>query len=187
LPKAIQCYQSQKYPHKELLILADGEDVRDLLPPDDESIRLLHLAGAPYISEKRNFGCSEAAGDVIVHFDDDDFSAPLRVADQVSRLLASGLSVTGYCVMRFSDGTRAWRYAGTGEYALGTSLCYWKQWGLSHPFPAVQVGEDNAFVQVAYAAGQLISVDARELMWASIHPGNTSPRTLGSIFQPLAA
>ena len=44
----------------ELLILADGADVRDLVP-DDDRIRLIHLEGHPGIGDKRNFGCERSA------------------------------------------------------------------------------------------------------------------------------
>jgi glycosyltransferase involved in cell wall biosynthesis len=175
LPKAIQCYREQTYPNKELLILADGENVRDLLP-DDETIRLIELAGSPEIGEKRNFGCERAAGDLIAHWDDDDWSAPGRLADQVTRLLDSGKCVTGYRSMRFTDGTTSWKYTGTAHFALGTSLLYRKEWWKGHRFKALQIGEDNAFVSEALAV--LITVDAGDLMWASVHKGNTSPRNL---------
>lgn len=177
LPKAITCYQKQTYPNRELLILADGESVRDLIPIDD-SIRLLELSGSAEIGDKRNLGCERARGPIICHWDDDDYSAPGRIDDHVGRLLESNLSVTGYNSMRFTDGVRWWLYTGAPHYALGTSLCYRREWWRSHPFPSLHVGEDSGFTGAANAAGQLVSVDAGELMWASIHGGNTSPRQL---------
>lgn len=177
LPKAIKCFQSQTYPNRELLILADGVDVRDIVP-DDSRIRLIHLKSAAEIGTKRNYGCERAAGEIIAHWDDDDCSAPERLADQIARMKETGVAVTGYHTMRFTDGTRWWLYAGTRNYALGTSLCYRRDWWRAHQFPALQVGEDNRFVAEAWAAGQLVSVDAGELMHASIHATNTSPRNM---------
>jgi glycosyltransferase involved in cell wall biosynthesis len=183
LPQAIKCYQQQTYPHRELLILADGEDVRDLIP-SDPTIRLVHLDRRTEIGEKRNFGCAIGSGDVLCHWDDDDWSAPGRMAAQVSRLLQSGLSVTGYSAMRFTDGARWWQYSGSLVYALGTSLCYWFDWWEAHPFPSLNVGEDNRFVEQAAQAGQLITADAKELMYATIHHSNTSPRQMsGSVWR----
>ena len=66
-----------------MLILADGEDVRDLVPNDDDSIRLVHIEEGRTVGEKRNFGVSRACGEIITHFDDDDWSAPARLADQI--------------------------------------------------------------------------------------------------------
>jgi hypothetical protein len=130
------------------------------------------------IGRKRNLGCSWAEGAVIVHWDDDDFSAPGRIADQVERLHETGKAVTGYHSMKFTDGERWWQYSGNPSYSLGTSLCFQREWWKSSPFPAVQVGEDNTFVGMANHRRELSSVDAGDMMHATIHPGNTSPRQL---------
>jgi DNA-binding transcriptional LysR family regulator len=159
------------------LILADGEDVRDLLPNDDR-IRLIHIDEGCRIGEKRNFGCDRASGEIIAHWDDDDFSAPARLSDQVHRLLQSGKPVTAYHSMHFTDGREWWQYRGNSGVAIGSSLCFRKSWWREHPFPAKQVGEDGEFARAALRAGQLITAPAGLLMAASIHPGNTSPRQL---------
>ena len=65
LPQAIACFQRQTHKDAELLILADGEDVRDLLPADDSRVRLIHLERPLNVGDKRNFGCERAAGHVI--------------------------------------------------------------------------------------------------------------------------
>lgn len=178
LPKAIACYQAQTYPNRELLIVADGADVRDLIP-NDPSIRLLQIEEGIRIGEKRNFGCDRAAGEIIATWDDDDFSAPDRLADQVQRLEASGCAVTGYCPMLFTDGERWWQYVnGDKLFALGTSLCFRRSWWASHPFKPIQVGEDGAFIEPAKKAKEITVVPANELMYATIHRNNTSPRSL---------
>jgi O-antigen biosynthesis protein len=185
LPKAIESFQNQTYRRRELMILADGQDVRHLVPERDPRIRLIHLEGRPAIGAKRNYGCERAAGEIVAHFDDDDYSANGRIADQVQRLLESGKAVTGYHSMRFTDGVRWWKYEGTPNYALGTSLCYRRDWWNRHRFPAVQVGEDNAMVAAAHAAGELVTADTGDLMYATNHSGNTSPRKLGDNWRPL--
>lgn len=167
-----------------MLILADGADVRDLVPAD-ERIRYLYLDGATGIGEKRNFGCSQAGGEIVAHWDDDDWSESGRLEDQVQRLVSSGMAVTGYHSMRFTDGQRWWKYEGTPDYIIGTSLCYWKSWWEAHRFPALQVGEDNAFRTEAFEARKLIAVDAGDRMYATNHPGNTSPRRLSSNWKAL--
>jgi glycosyltransferase involved in cell wall biosynthesis len=174
LPYALQCARYQTYEPTEILVVSSGEPVADLLPDD---IRHVHLAGNPCIGAMRNAGCGAARGDVVAHFDDDDFSDPERLSDQMALLLDSGLAVTGYRSMRFTDGVRSWRYLGSPLFVLGTSLCYRRQWWEQHPFPAIQVGEDNSFV-VAAASGRQLAVadDAGDLMFATNHTGNTSPR-----------
>ena len=177
LPKAIACIQRQTYRDSELLILADGEDVRDLVP-DDPRIRLIHISESLEIGSKRNLGCDLARGDVIAHWDDDDHSEPERLADQINRLAASSKPVTGYHSMRFTDGASWWQYRGAPDYSLGTALCYRRGWWSEHRFPAVQIAEDGAFAQAAAESDALTSVDAGRLMYATIHDGNTSPRRM---------
>jgi glycosyl transferase family 2 len=160
--------------------------VRDLVP-DDERIRLVHLAETRSIGEKRNFGCERASGELICHWDDDDCSGPGRLASQVETLCRDGnKAVAGFHSMRFTDGTRWWKYIGTKNYALGTSLCYRKDWWTVNRFQSRQIGEDNAFTANAHSHRQLITADAGDLMYATIHPGNTSPRSFGSNFKLIA-
>lgn len=167
--------------------MGDGEDVRDLIP-DDSRIRLMQLEGGDPLSigEKRNFGCERAAGSVIIHFDDDDYSAPHRTQNQITRLVTSKLAVTGYRSMMFTtvDGKR-YLYSGAADYALGTSLCYRKEWWQANQFPALQIAEDNAFVRRAANAGQFTATHSCGLLMATIHPGNTSPRNMNSAWKEL--
>lgn len=182
----LQSFLHQTYPNRELLIIADGEDIRDLTD-DLPGVRLIHVAEQRQIGAKRNFGCKRAEGEIVCHFDDDDYSAPGRIAAQVAALEAHpDKAVTGYHSMKFTDNAGAWwKYAGGLHYALGTSLCYRRAWQEKHPFPATQIGEDNAFVGTAWSLNELHTEDAGELMHATIHAGNTSPRTLGSAWTRL--
>ena len=62
------------------------------------------------------------------------------IADQIDRLLGSCNAFTGFHSMRFTDGVRWWKYEGNRSYALGTSLCYRRDWWNAHRFPAIHVG-----------------------------------------------
>ena len=182
LPKAITCFQTQTHRNAELLILSDGQDVQDLLPVDPR-IRLIHLDTRLSIGSKRNFGCSRADGTIVAHWDDDDHCEPNRLSDQLARMDRTGKAVTGYYAMRFTDGDSWWRYTGNQTYSLGTSLVYRLEWWDKNRFADVQVGEDNQFVAAASGAGELATEDAGEMMYATIHAGNTSPRNLDAPWQ----
>jgi glycosyltransferase involved in cell wall biosynthesis len=187
LPLAIECFQRQTYPAK-LLILADGDDVTDIVPAA-ENIRLYVMQVPPATTGgKCNFGCSIADADVIVTWDDDDWSGPDRIAHQLSQMETTGKAVVGYHSMWFTDGVDWWKYTGIPTTATGTSLCYRRDWWAAHPFRPLNVGYDVWFVKAAVAAGELVSMDAGDLMYASIHAGNSSPRELGtSCWHKLAA
>lgn len=179
LPQAIRCYQAQTYPNRELLVVADGDDVRSLVEDvQDDSIRLIEIEEGYSIGAKRNYGCERAQSPLVAHWDDDDYSAPGRLADQVGRLLDSGKAATGYRSMRFTDGREWWEFRRSDCHAIGTSLVYRREWALAHAFRAIQQGEDYYFVLEAAARGQLSVSDAGDLMYATIHPNNTSARSL---------
>jgi hypothetical protein len=116
-----------------------------------------------------------------LHWDDDDFSAPTRIEDQVKRLIATGAPITGYRSMVFVDSSgQRWFYDGAEKYALGTSLCYRRPWWQMHPFGDMNEGEDNDMV---YHSPKIICVAAGDLMFARIHSGNTSvKKPLGGLW-----
>lgn len=167
--KAIECFLAQDWPEKEMVIVDDEGEPSFNRPPRGVEY---HLMGRRMtIGAKRNLAVSRAQGDVLIHFDDDDWSAPGRMRDQVQRLVESGLGITGYHSMIFEDELgRRWKYRGAANYALGTSLCYTREFWRRNPFPDVNSGEDNSIVY----RNRVASVDAGDLMIARKHSGNTS-------------
>jgi hypothetical protein len=155
---AQQSYQRQTYPHKELWILDDDENM---------------------IARKRNRLCGIVGGEIVIHWDSDDWSSEGRMLDQVRRLQDTGRQVTGYhsLIFHVADSDRYVKYRGAKNYALGTSLCYRREWWQRHRFSEARaVGEDNEFVSEAAASGELVTVDGGEMMVALIHAGNTSKK-----------
>jgi glycosyltransferase involved in cell wall biosynthesis len=175
---AVELWLAQTYSPTELVIV---DDIDSPSFPNG-----CNLPGVQYhlmrqrlpVGSKRNIACSRSAGDVIAHWDDDDYSAPGRLADQMTRLLDSGKPVTGYRCMRFTDGTGWWEYSASVGYVTGTSLMYRRSWWQQHPFTAEQTGEDVTFVKEAQPNDMIATADAGELMYATIHPRNTSVRPI---------
>jgi len=95
LPQAIRYFLAQDYPHKELIIVDDGEDAVGDLVPEDARIRYIRLQGKTVLGEKRNRAAADARGEIIVHYDDDDWSAPWRLGYQIEELLTSGADICG--------------------------------------------------------------------------------------------
>lgn len=182
VPLAIACFLAQDYAERELVVLDDGEeDIRSLIPADT---RVIYKRVSPRRSTgaKRNMCCEMSQGEVIVHWDDDDWSAPTRISEQVARLQESGKAMTGFYSMLFHDiaNGRAYKYVHAPNYALGTSQCYLKSWWSEHKFPDKVTGEDSAFCMQAHIDHQLMSVDAGKVMVATIHDGCSSPRAVNT-------
>ncbi len=177
LKQAIDSYVAQTFQPRELLIIADGETVSDLIP-EREDIRLIHIEEGRTIGEKRNCGVVNARGKVDAHWDDDDYSGPDRIHDQMFRLQESGKPVVGYSQINFTDGRDWWQYTGDSEFAPGSSLAYDRVWALANPFPPLQINEDGEFIRKARQLGQIATCPSPGNLTATIHPGNTSPRIL---------
>jgi glycosyltransferase involved in cell wall biosynthesis len=173
---ALKCYLSQDWPDKELVVVDDGADmVKDLIKQLVPDAVYIYLAEKQMIGTKRNLACQATSGEVICHFDDDDWSAVGRIRDQVSRLVESGKQMTGYHSITYWNGTRAFHYESpVPEYAVGTTMCYKKRFWQLHRFPDKSYAEDNALVFSARDEKQLVAVDSMQMMIVRSHASCTS-------------
>jgi glycosyltransferase involved in cell wall biosynthesis len=179
IPAAIDCWQKQTYKNRELVIVDDGEDCIEDLVPKLDSIWYIRCEPPTKFSTgtKRNY-CNELArGSIICHFDDDDWSAPDRIENQVETILECGKSITGFGTMIFWKASKdvglIYRPQ-VPNYVCGTSLCYLKEYWSQHQFPNKQVCEDNAFVYPAIRNKELLASQEFMLMVARIHNKQTS-------------
>lgn len=178
LPRAIRCFLDQTYSNSELLILEDaGQSVRAAVP-DHNRIRYATVARCRSLGIKRNVAAQMARGSLICHWDDDDWSAPGRIAEQVRMINESGAAVVGFQRLLFWDekADEAMLYEGSSLYAPGSTLMYRRDWWQGHQFESLQVGEDNLFVSAALKARMFAAAEGAGLMVATTHTGNTSPR-----------
>jgi hypothetical protein len=177
----LDSFRGQTYKNKGLLIYDTGDAPFDLFLLDLNGVTV-RRGSQRTIGELRNAANSlvHHPWEIILHWDSDDWSAPTRIADQVNRLLETGKAVTGYHSMRFTDGEKWWKFNGPVQYGLGASLCYRRDWWERHQFQRVNVCEDRRFVDEAWNSGQYVGVDADDMMFATIHAGNTSPRQVSS-------
>jgi len=92
LPKIIDCYKNQTWKNKELLILDDSTDeICNIkhLENTAENISIYHSKEKLSIGRKRNQLIEHAKGELIAHFDDDDYYAPNYIETLAKALLAS--------------------------------------------------------------------------------------------------
>jgi hypothetical protein len=163
----------------ELLILDDGDDPVGDLVPDDPRIRYVRETPRRQIGDKRNRMCALARGEIIVHWDDDDWHLPDRIARQVAALESSGAQICGLDRILFlaQDGGEAWEYVwgGRERWVYGASLAYRRSYWQSRNFPHLAVGEDTRWVMQAPAAA-VHAMAENDILVARVHPGNTSPK-----------
>lgn len=189
--KAIECFRAQTYVNKRLLVLDTGNQSCCGYPGDYGEVRheWANLSLQSWtIGRLRNEAIARAGQcDIVVHFDDDDYSHPNRLAEQVELLGASGADAVGYNSMLFWDQrpgvfAGAWFYRHPDPtYCLGTSLCYWRKTWERKPFADTSRGEDRLFINglktvgtSSVGRGAVTAVAPR--MIARIHGGNTCSR-----------
>lgn len=182
VPRAIGCFLRQDYPNKELVILDDGADsVADLIP-DDPQIRYLRLTGKRTLGKKRNECVEASRGDLIMHWDDDDWHAPRRIRSQVEALLkadAEICSVTQMLYYEMATGA-VWLYhyptGKTPKWVAGNAMLYTRAFWKRSPFPDIQVASDTRFI-FNHKLDRAVVLDDLGLYVAMIHASNVSPKT----------
>lgn len=197
---ALGCFRKQTYPNKSLLIFDTGDQSAINRQLQDNEQWWWECAGGRSIGDLRNHANARTPrADILIHFDDDDWSHPERIAEQVAFLQASGADAVGYREMLFwredQRGGRwpdevpwevrgeSWLYSSPNpNYCLGTSLCYWRKTWERMPFPDRNVGEDSEWqkkiktASVSSFVGGFHQPDGftPPRMVARIHSGNTS-------------
>jgi ADP-heptose:LPS heptosyltransferase/2-polyprenyl-3-methyl-5-hydroxy-6-metoxy-1,4-benzoquinol methylase len=187
--QSIDYFLRQDYPHKELIIVDDGTDCIADLVPNGPPIRYIRLNQRHTVGAKRNLACGEASGDIILHWDDDDWMADWRITYQVDQLSNSSADICGLDRLLYYEQSsqRAWEYiyppAGK-TWVAGNTLCYRKSFWQRHPFLEINIAEDARFVWQAERS-QVLRLDNPSFIVGLIHGGNVSPKvTAGSYWNP---
>jgi glycosyltransferase involved in cell wall biosynthesis len=178
ISKAIEYFLQQDYPHRELIVLDDGTDPIGDLVPDDQRIRYIRQNQKRMIGAKRNLACSEARGEIIVHWDDDDWMADWRLSYQVKSLIKEQADICGLDRLLFyaPDSGQSWQYIypkNSAPWVAGGTLCYTNAFWRRNPFPELNVGEDTRFVW-GNRSKKILALHEYKFYVALIHPHNTS-------------
>ena len=180
VPAAIVRFLAQDYVDKELVILDDGEETVQDLVSEHPQVRYMRQSRRQPVGTKRNRACEQARGEIIVHWDDDDWSAPWRLSCQVRALLEGGADICGLDHVFFIDlqASRAWEYIypkGGQPWVYGATLCYRKELWRHNPFPDINIGEDSRFVWNARGA-RILALPDNGFFVGLVHDANTSPK-----------
>jgi glycosyltransferase involved in cell wall biosynthesis len=186
VPLAIQYFLRQNYANKELVIIDDGTEPIDDLIPTDSNIRYHRLRKKIPLGEKLNLACEYATGEVIVHWDDDDWYAPSRITYQSSALQETGAAVCGINQLLYLNiSTRhAYQYIYPEDertWLLGSSLCYFKSTWQQKSFAPIDVGMDALFVWDR-PSDSIQVLDDHEISVHMIHRANASPKKTDGIW-----
>ena len=189
IPHALKYFFNQDYANRELIILDDGSDAIDDLVPADERILYVRLDQKITLGAKLNLACEYARGELMAHWDDDDWYAPTRLSYQVAALAEDGIEICGINKLLYYDlqSGRAYEYVYPREHRvwlLGSELCYRKKFWAGHRFVENNVGMDAQFVWSA-DPHSVLPLGDHTFAVHMIHQGNVSPKkTAGSWWHP---
>lgn len=122
--RSIASYLSQRYPHRELIVVPDraaplADLERHIAALGRADIRLIAEHDAHNLSALRNVSLHHASGDLICTWDDDDIYHPDRVQVQLDAIVR--------------DGTAASYLQDEFHYFMTTGQLFWLNWHQLHP------------------------------------------------------
>lgn len=183
LPTAIRYFLQQDYPNTELVIVDDSAEPAYGLIPDNKNIKYFYSKVKERIGIKRNKACNNANGEIIIHWDDDDWYAEDWISHQVKTLLKSNADICGLNQIQFHsiEDNIYWmtkNYNSKKLWLSGATLVYRKDFWEKHPFKDIQIGEDDDFVRNNGAI--ILAHDYYQGFIATIHSKNTSVKVFQS-------
>lgn len=182
--KAIEYFLRQTETSSELIIVDDaGAPTWDAFAPYADSARVFYIeANQPTMpaGPKRNIGTQIAAGDYVLHWDDDDWYAPTRIEHQLARL-TDGVDITwmpNAASLYLENGT-CWRprreshWLTDGTVVLGGSLAYRREvWDAGTRYEHRTYADEEHFCRDARRAGFKQERDVTPDQWMIVRHGN---------------
>jgi O-antigen biosynthesis protein len=166
IPLALQRFREQSYPNRELIIVDDGSDPVGDLVRHEPAVRYIRLDRRTTIGGKRNLACGEARGELVAHWDDDDWYSRDRLMRQAAPILRGEADVTGLenrFVLQMPVG-RFWttnrqlhRSMFVCDVHGGTLVFRRSIWTAGVRYPEVNLAEDAAFVRDAVRRGKKLA------------------------------
>lgn len=181
--QAVRYFLDQDYPNKEMVVIEDGTATLAGRMPDDPRIRY-HATGKPLrtIGAMRNEACELAGGEIIAHWDDDDWYGPQRLTRQVEAIRSDDADLTGLrdSLMLDLATWRFWRCTPDLHRRIfyigdihGATMTYRRGLWEEARFPDQSLAEDAIFLDQALRAGaRLESIDAEGLFIYIRHGAN---------------
>jgi len=194
IPLALTRFQEQNYPNRELIVVDDGSDPVQDLVAGQPGVRYLRLARRTTIGAKRNLACAEARGEIVAHWDDDDWYSRDRLALQTAPILRGEADVTGLenrFILHMPSG-RFWTMSRSLHRSMfvcdvhgGTLVFRRSVWAGGVRYPEVDLAEDAAFVRDAVARGRrLLRLDNEGAFVYVRHGGNAWSFETGTFLDP---
>lgn len=172
---SLACYQRQTYAHRELVVVAEpdaGERVRAFIASQEQSLDATVFV-APRgltLGDHRNLASARARGAILVNWDDDDLSDPLRLDATVNALRQTGVAAV-FLARLLLWWPRMKIAAITARRSWEQTIVSWRShMPIYGPLPR---GEDTVAVELLYRTHRVADVDCPLLYIYAVTGQNT--------------
>lgn len=178
--RSVDCFLAQDHPNRELVIVDDGtEDYTPILaaiPADRVIHHRLPKNPATTLGELRNLSLDLARGELMAHWDDDDWFAPTRLSRSVATL-GDKAAVWGEATLMHLDDP-AWLdrpYLSWFKGGAPSTIVHRRRDDIR--YPSERKGEDSTFRDAWLRLGTaLIPKEEAHLLIRCFHGSNTWDR-----------
>ena len=177
IPLAVDYFLNQSFRNAELIIVDDGkESIRSILP-EHRKIQYFYIQPLGSIGLKRNYACEHAQGEIIMHWDDDDYYGYDWIKRSLEALENSNADICGLNEIQFYSPLKMkyWTYTDKNTerpWLSGATMCYRKSFWKEHPFKNIQIGEDYDYIWNNNA--KIYAHDYIDGFIATLHAHNTT-------------
>jgi glycosyltransferase involved in cell wall biosynthesis len=183
LPYLAQHILAQTYPRDrmEWIVLDDGTESAAAVVADiaakhkDLRIRYIRSETKKTIGAKRNVLHREAAGQILVTMDDDDWYSPERVRHSVYVMRSKKTPIVGSSenYLFYADDKSIWQTGPWGpQHATFGTMAYTKEYAVSHPCNETVTHAEEIEFTGRYTA-PLQQLNPRKVMLVMCHGANT--------------
>jgi hypothetical protein len=191
LKAAMDCYCRQTYPERELLIVTDGTPWyrqairRYILSLGRNDIRLVETGSEKYtLGKLRNYGISQAQGELVCQWDDDDLYHHDRLKLQAEKIFAE--NAIGCCLtdqLHYFENTRELFWMDWNQQNVlpvfrlipGTVMCFKKAAPLYPEYGALaSKGEDTEFLKALSVKGPIAALSGQAHLYVYTYHGSNT-------------
>ncbi|MFT5136830.1 MAG: hypothetical protein ACI8XV_001867 [Arenicella sp.] len=178
LERAINCFQSQSHPHKELIVISESDDIAThvfLAGLNNNEIRhhIEPIKPKQSLGDLRNLSIQMATGQFVCQWDDDDWYNPERLAMQLKSALQQNkaASVLPRWIIHRRENDKV--YCSNVRLWEGSLLCRKDALPENGAYDNKRKGEDSQIIETLLIADQLAIEDFPELYVYCLSGENT--------------
>lgn len=178
LARAIECFRAQNYPHKELIVVYEADDIETFtflkgISNDEIKPHVIAVEPKRSLGELRNLSIEIASGEFICQWDDDDWYHPERLTKQLASALRQNkaASILPRWLIHQRDSDKV--YCSNVRLWEGSLLCRKNILPANYAYDKKRKGEDSKLIETLFINDQLAIEDFPELYVYCLSGENT--------------